>query len=336
MKKIVIKTYQDFRDFNAELRKQSRCRNISSLEGGFYPKPIEIVSVKLEENLVEFRVMDGSFTHAKEDIDNLVLHIVAWQHYYIKNISRLSAYDFSQIFYKMDPEGFLIELNKQLDNLTLLGYDTIKWGKFVLSKDADNRWVLVKYEDTSESSIKVPDFIEVIGDNTFEDALDLIKITLPEGLKRIGNRAFFYCTALSSIELPSTLETIGTRALAACYTLETIKIPSRVSKIPSKAFINTDRMKSVYLGESVKEIESGAFKGCAELTTLTLPSNVRIKEEAFRDTKLEHLNIYNGNIIKILSNSIPETPLSKAIVNGDGYKSLGDDVDGYLTVLQVK
>ena len=95
-------------------------------------------------------------------------------------------------------------------------------------------------------------------------------------------------------------------------------------------------MKSVYLRESVKEIESGAFKGCTELTTLTLPSNVRINEEAFQDTKLGHLNIYNGNIIKILCNSIPGTPLSKAIVSGDGYKSLGYDIDGYLTVLQVK
>lgn len=83
-------------------------------------------------------------------------------------------------------------------------------------------------EYTVESGVKV------IG-AVFESCTNLSSINLPEGLEEIGAEAFEECSALETIELPSTVKTIGFLAFSRS-SLRTIDIPESVVSIAQDSF----------------------------------------------------------------------------------------------------
>lgn len=70
--------------------------------------------------------------------------------------------------------------------------------------------------------IQIPDSVETIGTNAFQNCQDLESITLPASLKTIESSAFSYCRNLSEIELPTSLKAIQSYVFDGCSSLETV------------------------------------------------------------------------------------------------------------------
>ncbi|HBJ19458.1 MAG TPA: hypothetical protein DDY70_06980, partial [Clostridiales bacterium] len=70
-------------------------------------------------------------------------------------------------------------------------------------------------------SITISDGVTVIGNNAFEDCVNLRTVTFTEDSKceSIGEKAFFYCSFLMSITIPQNVTSIGDSAFAGCERL---------------------------------------------------------------------------------------------------------------------
>ena len=70
--------------------------------------------------------------------------------------------------------------------------------------------------------IQIPNSVETIGTNAFQNCQDLESITLPASLKTIESSAFSYCLNLSKIKLPTSLKAIQSYVFDGCSSLETV------------------------------------------------------------------------------------------------------------------
>lgn len=70
--------------------------------------------------------------------------------------------------------------------------------------------------------IQIPDSVETISTNAFQNCQDLESITLPASLKTIESSAFSYCLNLSEIRLPTSLKAIQSYVFDGCSSLETV------------------------------------------------------------------------------------------------------------------
>lgn len=79
------------------------------------------------------------------------------------------------------------------------------------------------FESTSLTSIKLPNYLEEIGERAFRYNYYLTSVDFPTSLKTIGNYAFYSCR-ITAINLPSSLESIGDYAFSSNSSLRTIVI----------------------------------------------------------------------------------------------------------------
>ena len=70
--------------------------------------------------------------------------------------------------------------------------------------------------------IQIPNSVETIGTNAFQNCQDLESITLPASLKTIESSAFSDCLNLSEIKLPTSLKAIQSYVFDGCSSLETV------------------------------------------------------------------------------------------------------------------
>lgn len=70
--------------------------------------------------------------------------------------------------------------------------------------------------------IQIPNSVETIGTNAFQNCQDLESITLPASLKTIESSAFSYCLNLSEIRLPASLKAIQSSVFHRCSALKTV------------------------------------------------------------------------------------------------------------------
>jgi len=65
------------------------------------------------------------------------------------------------------------------------------------------------YNNTSVTSITIPNSVTSIGDEAFRDCTRLARITIPNSVTSIGGGAFANCTSLTSITIPFTTTLVG-------------------------------------------------------------------------------------------------------------------------------
>jgi len=71
-------------------------------------------------------------------------------------------------------------------------------------------------------TLKLPQGVTGIGDESFIAFTALKSVVLPDGLTSIKSYAFLHCSALTSITLPASLTSIGFRAFRNCRSLKTV------------------------------------------------------------------------------------------------------------------
>jgi hypothetical protein len=131
-------------------------------------------------------------------------------------------------------------------------------------------------------SITIPNSVTEIGWGAFAICTSLTSVTIPNSVTAIGNYAFYNCTSLASVTIPNSVTTIGERAFAGnrFSKLTSVTIGNSVTTIGERAF-EFNQLTRVTIPNSVTEIGRWAFYNNNQLTSVTIGTNVDIKEPAF-------------------------------------------------------
>lgn len=152
-------------------------------------------------------------------------------------------------------------------------------------------------------SITIPNTVEEIGTNAFENCKNLKSIDLPESVVSIGFSAFNMCQGLKSVHLSKNVKYLGSGAFGFCQNIESFTIdkdnpvfdsrencnaiietatntlihgfncttiPSTLEGIAYNSFYYCDKLESIYITKSVSRIEYCPFIGCHNLRSVVI------------------------------------------------------------------
>lgn len=150
---------------------------------------------------------------------------------------------------------------------------------------------------TNIQSVTVPDSVEIIRDQAFQNCQQLKTIHFGNGLKEIGYRAFFKCTALEKVILPKAVEKIGTEAFVECTSIKEIFVPKTVTQWGTSCFFANHSLSSLTFEEGLKEIGGFAtFQAALALESVTIPASVtKINDTAFSACQSLKTVYFKGN-----------------------------------------
>ena len=152
-------------------------------------------------------------------------------------------------------------------------------------------------------SITIPNTVEEIGTNAFENCKNLKSIDIPESVVSIGFSAFNMCQGLKSVHLSKNVRYIGSGAFGYCQNIESFTIdsenpvfdsrencnaiietatntlihgfncttiPSTLEGIAYNSFYYCDKLESIYITKSVSRIDLCPFIGCHNLRSVVI------------------------------------------------------------------
>lgn len=103
---------------------------------------------------------------------------------------------------------------------------------------------------------------------------DVQEVILPNGITRIGDNAFNNCINLKEINIPESIESIGQFAFNQCIqcSIDT-NFPNTLQIIGINAFHGCKKLGKVIIPDCALEIGGGAFANCGSLS-ISLPNDV--------------------------------------------------------------
>ena len=242
--------------------------------------------------------------------------------------------------------GFEFELNDEGSAYEIIGYNGEET-EIVLPQTYNNKPVMAIanaafYNNTSLTSVDIPNGITKIGANAFRGCSRLTSITIPSSVTNIGNNAFSgfadNYNALPTMNYLGTLNQWVQITFSNGYSNPTYKtqqliingqeiteaVISNSTQIGNYAFINCQDLTSVTIGNSVTAIGAAAFQGCTGLTSLTIPNNITsIGDKAFSGCcGLTSVSI-GGNVTTIGNYAFEECSNLTSIIIPDNVTRIG-------------
>ena len=198
------------------------------------------------------------------------------------------------------------------------------------------------FAESSLKSVTIPEGITAIYSHTFYNTYDLEYVYIPASVTEIGEGAFDLAGLNQGISLSvkfaenSLLTTIGDEAFSN-RKITSINLPEGLLTIGNSAFSSNDFTKIV-LPDGIYMIGDDAFRGCQNLETVTLPSDLRLlglspfgycgslKEIIISDNeyfKAIDGNLYSADGTKLIQYAIGKTDDAFAIP--ETVTEIGDD-----------
>ena len=194
----------------------------------------------------------------------------------IKGVGKESFRNCEQISEVIVGNGVQYIEEKAFENCTILSNLVIPGNVKRISNNAFQGCTLL-------SNVKFGDGISEIGAGTFSNCISLKEAILPKGLQSLSNEAFKNCLALEHLILPEGLNYISTETFAFCSSLREVKLPSTIEWIYENAFMGCSALEKVILGPKVKTIYRYAFFSCTNLTSINVPKQAKVYDEAFME-----------------------------------------------------
>lgn len=171
------------------------------------------------------------------------------------------------------------------DALAMSGFGTITLGD---GTDISGSGV---FRSSSASKIDTGSGYTAIGENAFEDCVNLKEMTIPASVESIGAYAFAGADSLSRVTLPLTLQTLGAGAFSNCDSLTTVLLPNTLTEIPEGCF-NGTRLHTMIVPESVKTIKADAFGDGTKYVCLMNAKDITLEDGAIHCSMLYFNDVY--------------------------------------------
>lgn len=182
----------------------------------------------------------------------------------------------------------------------------------------DNRYSNCAVADAMKADkiVVIPEGVEIIGHNSFENLKCVKKVVCPKSLKKIADNAFENCS-IEEIEFnpdsnlveigerafrnsnlkyfytPDSVNILGMEAFSECKYLQELKLNSLLTIIPQNCFFKCTKLSSLYLSNNITHIGEGSFKESG-IKEIHFNPNLRIiGYQAFSSTNLNYLKIPN-------------------------------------------
>ncbi|MBQ2963626.1 MAG: leucine-rich repeat protein [Clostridia bacterium] len=153
--------------------------------------------------------------------------------------------------------------------------------------------------------------VKHVGYSSFKDNSSISSVVIPEGIETIGDYAFMNCSYLKTVKIPKSIKQIGTGSYTGncfenCIRLETVTLTEDGTaevEIHTAAFANCTALKSITIPANYKNTGNNAFAGCTSLKTVVIKSNSDVAFERIVDyrsfygcTALQSIEIPEGFI----------------------------------------
>ena len=184
------------------------------------------------------------------------------------------------------------------------------------------------YKMKTIENLILPNTLTIINDSEFYQS-SLKSIIISSNVEMIGEYAFYECP-LKSINIPASVKAINKAAFKNCSSLVTITFSkgSMLTKICGGkgflshgekyyygAFANCTALTSIEIPANVEIIEEAAFKNCTALTTVTFENNSSLKCGATYD-----YSYYGGAFSDCISLISIEIPASVETIEAAAFK----------------
>lgn len=192
-------------------------------------------------------------------------------------------------FFKKYSDDFLIYM--AVDNQVLSSELDFFSGSFPSNY---HKYDAIVFEDNPSSKIiTIPDSFA-----TRFFANKVIKVEIPDSIEEIGNNSFEDCIQLAYIKLPEDTLKVGKAAFKGCKTLKNADFLGLIDEIPDDLFNGCETLEEFDIPASVQKIGDRSFFGCKKISEIDLKECVEIGDLAFSNTSIEHLHI-PGTVKKI-------------------------------------
>ena len=128
-----------------------------------------------------------------------------------------------------------------------------------------------------ESQFNFSDYTTTITSPYYSHRENITEVVIESGITHIGNYAFYYFKSLAAVSIPTTVKTIGSSAFSGCG-LASVTIPEGVETINNNAFEGCIALTSVNLPSTLRVIDGRAFFSCSALETVVIPEGVQTIE----------------------------------------------------------
>lgn len=118
--------------------------------------------------------------------------------------------------------------------------------------------------------------------------------SVPNGIEIVGENAFNNCRALKEISIPSSVKWIELSAFSHCVNLENIRIEEGLKRIEAYAFTNCKKLKNVHFPTSLEFIGKNAFEDCVHLDEIKIYTNCEVRENNWDLLNPKKLTISTG------------------------------------------
>ncbi|WP_455054443.1 leucine-rich repeat domain-containing protein [Leyella stercorea] len=237
------------------------------------------------------------------------------------NITGITFKDGSQITWIGDHAFKNCSSLKTINNVPAGLTDINEWcfeSTALKSVDLSNTNVTVMkdgvfFNNTSLTSIKLPNKLENFWDNAFNGCTSLNNIDMPSTVKGIYNNVFDGCTSLSNVTFSDSYTTLGHHVFKNCP-LAAVTFPKTLNSIGEYAFEGTN-LKTVDLSNTqIKKLPNGSFYNCQQLNDVKLPIELTdIGECAFYKSAIASIT-FPSSLQKIDAWAFQYTQLTNVVI----------------------
>lgn len=210
---------------------------------------------------------------------------------------------------------------KTIENIPSTLNDIEKWcfeGTALKSVDLSNTQITtmkdgVFFNNTSLTSIKLPNKLENFWDQAFQGCTALNNIVMPSTVVGIYNNVFEGCTSLSNVTFNDSYTTLGHHVFKNCP-LAAVTFPNSLKSIGEYAFENT-KLNTVDLSNTqITSLPNGCFFICENLSDVKLPKDLTdIGNNAFISTPIASIT-FPSSLQKIGDCAFQKAKLENVVI----------------------
>lgn len=211
-----------------------------------------------------------------------------------KNIKCLKFADNSGVTFIGDHAFKNCSNLKTIENIPSTLNDIERWcfeSTALVSVDLSNTNVTIMKEgvffnNTSLTSIKLPNKLENFWNYAFKNCTSLNNIEMPSTVKGIYTSVFEGCTSLSNVTFNDSYTTLGDHVFKNCP-LAAVTFPNSLNSIGGYAFESTKLNTVDLFNTQITSLPEGCFYNCGQLSDVKLPKDLTdIGNNAFISTPI--------------------------------------------------